>query len=1666
MIMPSKDTLYNGRKRIGFENLKYLEKAKDLRPSLYDEKVIGLGYTSMFLTHSNEALEIKKFKRTRENKIEFAYDYRNLNASYVNEKINFEDDYFQEIINPDFEKIDSPFQQTSSLKPYILNVILEKIIIDLEDEVVSLLEKDKANLKTIESLKSKGFESSENVIFELENQSENDCLVVETECDKVENSKVIAPGMFKLSVSQSVSPILMLKSFRHFSSVRRPKHSGVIWKKKGSSKTSNADLSSVSHLKLNKNVKRYSRRDLLSCNNSHLEETSSAYVCNDAMNVSCNSRLCDLFDENNLFIFDDESIVQICLWIIDSGCLKHMTGNHALLMNFMEKFLGTVRFGNNDFAVIAGYKDVMLESSRKRGILECLLDIQKKKYSNPSVSKVSEASKKDLEDLFQKCYNEYFDSSKIMKSSTTNVETSINEEVFHEVSESFQRKSSSSLLNDDVQQSPEEVILPQTNIQSISNNMIPNVDEASTSHNVFNDRLDDAYFDASASFHDPSNVHTFYQPYPNEKKRTKDPPLHKIIGDPKSSVRTRSQLANSCLFSCLLSSIEPANVAEALKDADWVSSMQEELINLQIKSLGISSSTQRLVVVDYSQQEGIDYYERFAPVARIEAIRLFLAYAAHKDFTIFQMDVKTAFLNGILKEEVYVGQPPGFVSKQYLHHVYALDKALYGLKQAPRAWYVVLLQFLIDNDLMVKRFEMSMMGEMKFFLGLQVNQFSNGIFINQSKYILDILKRFRMENCDTVPTPMVEQAKLKLDLVGKPVDHADYRTVKRIFRYLKGTINLGLWYPKDYGFDLTAYSNTDHAGCHLDRKTESEYVTVFSCCAQVLWMHTQLTDYGFFYDKVPIYYDSNSTIAISCNPVQHTRIKNIDVRELRKKLEIVQKEKDGIQLTIEKLKNASKSLNKLIDSHIVDNWKKGLGYNAVPPPYTSLFMPPKPNLSYIGLQEFTSEPVVETLNAKTSEDVPKSNPQMNSQNQREIDNGFSRKMSGNISYLSDNEDIDGGYVMEKFLLLIDGEVQIHALVNGMKVIITESSVKRDLQLADGDGPNQVQMGEGSAEPTDTQHIPTFNMPPPKPKKTQKPSLVRAATSASSLEAEQDSGNIAKTQTKLRSNEPSSQGTSLGDGPRRQDTMEDTSAHTRLKHIELMKICTTLQKKVLDLEDELKRTNNSQQTKIDGLERRFKKLKKQHRSRTHKLKRLYKVSLTAKVISSSDDDEALDKKDTSKQGRIDEIDANEDIALVSTHDDISTQDNIVQDEGVEDVGEEEVVEVVTTAKMIIDAVVDATQVTTAIADIPVSATETIVTTAPTITVESIKINVEVTQAPKRKRVMIQELEETTTTTTKTASSQQPQLQAEIYEEEMIAKEKAQQVKEVNLAWDDVQAKIEAGYQLAQRLQAEEQEQLTDAEKAKLFMGFLKKRRKFFTAKRAEPRALKNKSFAKIQELFDKEMKKINTFVDFRTELVEESTKKDEAKTVQASSSKRIGDDLEQERSKKQKMENDKESAELKKCLEIIPNDGDEVTIDATPLSSNKLLKNFNREDLEVLWRLVKDRSVKTKPVDDMDSFLLHTLKTGFEHYVEYNVWKNQQGLTKVKNWKLFDSCGVHCVTMQNILYYLLVEKMYLLTNHTLHQMFNDVKLQVDDECEMAYELLRLVKKQLKQGYRAN
>ncbi|GJW77913.1 putative ribonuclease H-like domain-containing protein [Tanacetum coccineum] len=449
---------------------------------------------------------------------------------------------------------------------------------------------------------------------------------------------------------------------------------------------------------------------------------------------------------------------------------------------------------------------------------------------------------------------------------------------------------------------------------------------------------------STSQYVDPSNMHTFYQPYPHEYQWTKDHPLEQVIGEPSRPVLTRNQLRSDgdmCMYALTFKRLDvwvlvppPDNIKPlTLK---WLFKNKHDEENTVIRN------KTRLVVRGYRQEEGIDFKESFAPVARMEAIRIFLAYVAHKSFIVFQMDVKTAFLHGTLKEDVYVCQPEGFIDADHPSHVYKLKKALYGLKQAPRAWYDELSTFLLQNhffkgtidptlfirrfdddilvvqvyvddiifgsthprytqlfsDLMKSRFEMSMMGEMTFFLGLQVNQSPCGIFINQSNYVLEILKKYGMETCDLIGTPMEIKDKLDLDQNGTLVDATKYRSmigalmyltssrpdivhatclcsryqsmptekhlkeVKRIFRYLWGTINMGLWYTNDSCFELTGFSDAGYAGCKdtfkstsggaqfLGEKlvswsskkqdctalstTKAEYVSLSVCCAQVI----------------------------------------------------------------------------------------------------------------------------------------------------------------------------------------------------------------------------------------------------------------------------------------------------------------------------------------------------------------------------------------------------------------------------------------------------------------------------------------------------------------------------------------------------------------------------------------------------------------------------------------------------------------------------------------------------------------------------------------------------------------------------------------------------------------------------------------------------------------
>ncbi|GJT94162.1 putative ribonuclease H-like domain-containing protein [Tanacetum coccineum] len=473
-------------------------------------------------------------------------------------------------------------------------------------------------------------------------------------------------------------------------------------------------------------------------------------------------------------------------------------------------------------------------------------------------------------------------------------------------------------------------------------------------------------------------------------KVTKSSGAHAFVSYIQKQRRNNHKDFQHCLFACFLSQNEPKKISEALEDKSWVDAMQEELLQFKIQKVWI------LVYLPYGKKAiGTKWVysnkkdERGVVVRnkeRIEAIRIFLAFSSYMGFIVYQMDVKSAFLYRKIDEEVYVSQPPGFVDPKYPKKVYKVVKALYGLHQAPRAWYATLSTFLlksgyrrgtIDKTLFIKkdkndimlvqvyvddiifgstkrswcdefealmksRFQMSSMGELTFFLGLQVKQKEDGIFISQDKYVAEILKKFDFASVKTASTPIETQKPLVKDEEASDVDVHLYRSmigslmyltasrpdimfavcacsrfqvtpktshlnaVKRIFRYLKGKPKLGLWYPRVSSFDLEAYSDSDYAGANLDRKsttggcqflgrrliswqckkqtivatstTEAEYVAAANCCGQVLWIQNQMLDYGFNFMNTKIYIDNESTICIVKNPVFHSKTKHIAIR--------------------------------------------------------------------------------------------------------------------------------------------------------------------------------------------------------------------------------------------------------------------------------------------------------------------------------------------------------------------------------------------------------------------------------------------------------------------------------------------------------------------------------------------------------------------------------------------------------------------------------------------------------------------------------------------------------------------------------------------------------------------------------------------------------------------
>nr|GEW54588.1 hypothetical protein [Tanacetum cinerariifolium] len=403
-------------------------------------------------------------------------------------------------------------------------------------------------------------------------------------------------------------------------------------------------------------------------------------------------------------------------------------------------------------------------------------------------------------------------------------------------------------------------------------------------------------------------VHPDQQISQHNRKWTKDHPLENIIGQLARPVSTRLQLheeALFCYYDDFLTSIEPKMYKDALTQSCWIEAIQEELNEferLEVWKLVPRSDKVMVITLKWIYKVKLDELG--------EAIRISPAYASHKNMVVYQMDVKTAFFNGNLQEEVYVSQSDNFVDPDNLNHVYKLKEALYGLKHAPHVWYDMLSSFLISQDfskgsvdptLFICKNDNDLLLDYRF---LKVPKAS--IFINQSKYALESLKKYDFESCDPVDTPVVEKSKLDEDKEGKVVDSSHYRAmigtllyltasrptlknficmcaqyqaqatekdlhaVKRIFRYLRGTVHRGLWYSKDYSIALTAFAKVDHAGCQDTRRSTSGSLQFL--------IRSQFTDYGLRFNKIPMYCDNKSAIALCCNNVQHSRAKHIDIR--------------------------------------------------------------------------------------------------------------------------------------------------------------------------------------------------------------------------------------------------------------------------------------------------------------------------------------------------------------------------------------------------------------------------------------------------------------------------------------------------------------------------------------------------------------------------------------------------------------------------------------------------------------------------------------------------------------------------------------------------------------------------------------------------------------------
>nr|GEW33286.1 putative ribonuclease H-like domain-containing protein [Tanacetum cinerariifolium] len=983
-----------------------------------------------------------------------------------------------------------------------------------------------------------------------------------------------------------------------------------------------------------------------------------------------------------------------------------------------------------------------------------------------------------------------------------------------------------------------------------------------------------AYDDEVADFNN-LKLTTVVSPIPTTMIH-KDHPKEQIIGDPLSAPQTRIITKTSK---------EHAMVDLPKRKHDigtkWV------YINKKDKRGIVVRNKARLVAQGYTQEEGIDYDEVFTPVARIEAIRLFLAYASFMRFIVYQMNEKSVFLYGTVEGEMYVCQPLGFEDPYFPDKVYKVEKALYGLHQAPRAWYKTMSTYLLENifkrriidktlfikkdkgdlllmqvyvddiifgstkkslctefeGLMYKKFQMSSMGELTFFLGLQVMQRDDGIFISQDKYVADLLKKFDFSSVKTTSTLIETNKALLNDEEAVDVDIYLYRsmigslmylTAVRIFRYLKCQPKLGLW-----SFDLEAFLDSDYVGASLDRKS---ITGVYTSCIKQFWATA--------------------------------KVKNVNGEA-------------HIQAIVDKKKVI------IIDASI----RRDLRFEDEG-----------------GVDCLSNEVIFEQLTVMGAKTIAW--------------NEFSSTMASAIICLAINKNFNfSKYIFDNMVKHFDG---------GVKFMIYPIFVQVFLD-------NQVEgMDRHNANFVIFSHT-------------------KKVFANIKREGKDFSGKVTPLFQSMMKKKKSNR--------KQRKEIEVPSPNSEIPNEE--RLPTTSNDPLPSGEDRMRLLVQEESQEIET-EKAVKNLG---------LKRLRKVG-SARKVESSTKASLGDQDDASKYGRIiDNIDQDVEITLVDDTQGRMNEEDMWWDE-------------LTLAQTLIEIQAAKPKgITTA---------ATIVTAAGT--------------SPKAKGIVRQELSERPTPTP-TDSSQQSSKTKDKGKAKMIESEKPlkrkerimidEEEEEANIAlaakWDNTQAMMDADCELAARLQEEKRGELSIEEKSRLFVELMVKRNKHFARLRAKNirskpptkaqkrnhmctylknmanykhNQLKNKSFKEIQMLFNNTMKWIEAFVPMNTEKTTEGGEKI--------------------------TEEENESAKLKRCLEIIPEDDEDVTIEATPLSSKsptivdykiyrqrrksffkiikvdgnsqnyltfgKMLKNFNREDLEVLWSIVKARFKKTTPIDDMDNML--------------------------------------------------------------------------------------------------